>query len=186
MQRFLIAAVAFAAVAGMPAAAMARAGYAVADVNMRAGPSTAFPAVTTIPAGAGVNIHGCLDGYDWCDVGWAGDRGWVEGEYLQFLYHERRVLLPSYAAVIGLPIIAFSVDTYWHRHYRHRSWYHRRAYWRRHYRRHSAHVHHARAHHAHRNAAAQHRNNAARRHHAHERRQHRNAASVAQHRRAVH
>src|SRR5581483_11067739 len=109
MKHILIAAAAL-AVIGAPAAAMARAGFATSDVNMRAGPATDFPVITTIPAGADVNIHGCIAGYDWCDVGWSGDRGWVEASYLQFVYHDRRVLLPDYAAEVAIPIVTFAVD----------------------------------------------------------------------------
>jgi uncharacterized protein YraI len=135
LKHLMIAAAALAATVGASSAALARSGFATADVNMRAGPSTGFPVVTTIPDGARVNIHGCVAGYGWCDVGWGGARGWVSGAYLQFIYNDRRVLVPYYAPRIGLPIIAFSVDTYWRHHYRHRPWYHRRAYWRRHYHR---------------------------------------------------
>jgi uncharacterized protein YraI len=131
----MIAVATLVAAAGASSAALARPGFATADVNMRAGPSTGFPVVTTIPDGARVNIHGCVAGYGWCDVGWGGARGWVSGAYLQFIYNDRRVLVPYYAPRIGLPIIAFSVDTYWRHHYRHRPWYHRRSYWRRHYHR---------------------------------------------------
>lgn len=133
MNRFLMAAAALAITVGASSAAAARPGFATANVHMRAGPSSGFPAVTTIPSGAEVNIHGCHAGYDWCDVGWSGTRGWVDAQYLQFIYRDRRVLLPSFAATVGLPIIAFSVGSYWDNYYRDRSWYHRRAYWHRYY-----------------------------------------------------
>jgi uncharacterized protein YraI len=142
LRHLMIAVAALAVTGGASSTALARAGFATADVNMRAGPSTGFPVVTTIPDGAGVNIHGCVADYGWCDVGWGGARGWVSGAYLQFIYNDRRVLVPYYGPRIGLPIIAFSVDTYWRHHYRHRPWYHRRAYWHRHYHRHQAQPHH--------------------------------------------
>ncbi len=123
-----------------PAAAMARPGFATTDVHMRAGPSTGFPAITTVNGGARVQIHGCLDSYNWCDVSWRGERGWIYARYLQFTYHHRRVRLPLYGARVDLPVIGFSVGTYWRHHYRHRHFYSRRDYWRHRYdRRHGQH-----------------------------------------------
>jgi uncharacterized protein YraI len=129
MNRILMAAAALAFTLGVASSAAARPGFATTAVNLRAGPSTGFPVVTTIPGGAAVDIHGCEAGYVWCDVGWGGTRGWVAGRYLQFVYNDRRVLLPSFAATVGLPIIGFSVGSYWDNYYRDRSWYRRRAYW---------------------------------------------------------
>ena len=64
---------------------------------MRAGPGTEYPVVKTVPAGAPVNVHGCLSDHDWCDVSWSGDRGWVSADYLNYFYNNRYVYLPSYA-----------------------------------------------------------------------------------------
>jgi uncharacterized protein YraI len=135
MKQYLImAAVAATAAFAVPTAAMARPGFVTTSLNLRAGPSTSFPVVDTLPAGASVNIHGCLAGYTWCDVGWRGERGWVAGRYLDFVYRGRRVLLPDYAVEVGFPIVGFSVGTYWNHYYRHRSFYHRRHNFERRYR----------------------------------------------------
>src|SRR5690606_2497525 len=96
-----------------PGLAEAANGYATGNVNLRAGPSTDYPVVVTIAAGAPVNIYGCLSGYSWCDVGYAGTRGWVSASYLQASYQSRRVAVPTYATRIGVPVISFSVNNYW-------------------------------------------------------------------------
>jgi len=36
---------------------------AVTNVNLRAGPSTSFPTVVTVPAGATLATHGCFEDY---------------------------------------------------------------------------------------------------------------------------
>ncbi len=113
-----------------PVTAFARPGYATADVHLRAGPSTNLPIVTTIDGGDRVNIHGCLNSYNWCDVTWRGERGWVYSSYLRLAYRDRRVRVPRFAARIDLPVVSFSFGDYWDRHYRHRNWHHRRGYWR--------------------------------------------------------
>ncbi|ACS58657.1 SH3 domain-containing protein [Rhizobium leguminosarum] len=122
------------AAAGMlmlaPAIAQAAEGYSTANVNMRAGPSTRYPAVTVIPAGSSVEIRGCLSDVNWCDVEFYGGRGWVSGQYVQALYQQRRVYVgPQYYRPLGIPMIRFSVDNYWDRYYRNRDFYRDRDRW---------------------------------------------------------
>jgi uncharacterized protein YraI len=127
--RHVIAAAALATGLGVPAIAFADSAYTTGNVNMRAGPSTEFPRLTMLPAGAEVTIHGCTYGWSWCDTGWRGLRGWVSARYLQHLYEGRRVDLPDYATTIGLPIVTFEFTTYWNRWYRDRPWYRERDRW---------------------------------------------------------
>jgi uncharacterized protein YraI len=115
-----------------PAIAEAAEGFATANVNMRAGPSTQYPAVTVIPAGEPVEIHGCLADVPWCDVEFYGGRGWVAGRYVQALYQQRRVYVgPEYYRPLGIPTVVFSVGNYWDRYYRDRDFYRERDRWRR-------------------------------------------------------
>jgi uncharacterized protein YraI len=108
--------------------AVAANGFTTADVNMRAGPGAQYPIITTVPAGAGVTIYGCVRGWRWCDTNWRGIRGWVSARFLEAAYRGDRVLLPAYGVVIGVPIIAFGLD-YWDDHYRDRPWYRERHRW---------------------------------------------------------
>ena len=70
-----------AALAGCFAAssALAAPGVATGNVNMRVGQTTSAPRITTIPAGARVEVHGCPN---WCDVTYRGRRGWVSSSYI--------------------------------------------------------------------------------------------------------
>lgn len=131
----IIAAAAFAAGLAVPAAAYAANAYTTGDVNMRAGPSTGFPRITTLPEGVGVTVHGCTRGWSWCDTSWRGARGWVSARYLESLYQGRRVYVPDYGPRIGVPVITFSFGTYWDRYYHDRPWYRDRDRWRRDWRR---------------------------------------------------
>lgn len=122
------------AVAGLfvlaPVIAQAAEGYSTANVNMRAGPSTRYPAVAVIPAGSSVEIRGCLSEVNWCDVEFYGGRGWVSGQYVQALYQQRRIYVgPQYYRPLGIPVIRFSVDNYWDRYYRNRDFYRQRDRW---------------------------------------------------------
>jgi uncharacterized protein YraI len=128
LRKFVLGAV-FAA--ALPALAAAAPAYSTANVNMRSGPSTQYPPVLVIPAGSRVEIQGCMQSANWCDVAYAGYRGWVSGSYLQTTYSQRRVYVdPQYYRPLGIPTITFSIGNYWDRHYRDRDFYRDRDRWR--------------------------------------------------------
>jgi uncharacterized protein YraI len=104
-------------------------GFVTSSVTERAGPSTAFPPVAVIPAGAGVTIYDCLSDDSWCDVSWGPNRGWVASSYLQAMYQSQRVPLGGYISQLGIPFIVFDVDTYWNSYYRGRPFYGQRSHW---------------------------------------------------------
>jgi SH3-like domain-containing protein len=60
-----------------PAGAPAPAPPAVtgSKVNLRQGPGTTYTVITTIPAGAAVDVNGCDAG--WCQVTFAGQHGYI-------------------------------------------------------------------------------------------------------------
>jgi uncharacterized protein YraI len=113
----------------VPTAALAARGIVTDTVSLRAGPGPGFPVVDRIPGGAHVNIHGCLRGDAWCDISWAGDRGWVSSEYLQYYYRNRYVYLPDYVDVVDVPVVPFVLGSYWASYYAGRPFYQRRAHW---------------------------------------------------------
>lgn len=109
-----------------PAAASAQTAFTTNDVNMRAGPGVEYPRVATIPEDESVDIYGCLRGFNWCDVGWEGDRGWVNANFLSYSYGGRYVTVDEWGPRIGLPLIGFEVRDYWGRYYRDRPWWEQR------------------------------------------------------------
>src|SRR5688572_15245114 len=75
-------------------AAAATSAIVTTDLNFRTGPDSSYPAFDVIPEGDDVTVYGCLDGYGWCDIEWAGYRGWVSGDYLAYLgqrYYRRPI-----------------------------------------------------------------------------------------------
>lgn len=131
MKKLRIFALSAAFVAVLPGLAAAATAYSTANVNMRSGPSTQYPPVLVIPAGVRVDIQGCMQSANWCDVAYAGYRGWVSGRYLQTTYSQRQVYVdPEYYRPLGIPTITFSIGSYWDRHYRDRDFYRDRDSWR--------------------------------------------------------
>lgn len=94
-----------------------------ANVNLRAGPGTAYPTVVTLPAGAALRIYGCLTDRSWCDIGWGRERGWMAASYIQVMYRGQYVILrPAVVPAVGIGVVAFN-EAYWHRYYVGRPWY---------------------------------------------------------------
>jgi uncharacterized protein YraI len=113
-----------------PSLAMALTAITTGSTNLRAGPASNFPVVDRIPADARVNVHGCVRAYRWCDVSWRDARGWLPGGELAYLRNGRRETIVEYGPRIGVPVVGFSIDSYWDRYYRGRAWYGDRARWR--------------------------------------------------------
>lgn len=131
MKKMWIIAALAASAGALPAVAEAATAFSTANVNMRSGPSTRYPAVIVVPAGTRVNIQGCMSSANWCDVSFAGYRGWVSGSYLQTTYSQRRVAVgPQYYRPLGIPTVTFSIGRYWDDHYRGRAFYRDRDRWR--------------------------------------------------------
>ena len=123
------------AFAGLAPAAQAQQFAVTAEqVNLRAGPDPNYPLVATLPARVQVTVYGCLSDYSWCDIGAGWDRGWVYAANLQYLQQNRAVPLPAIGAAVGIGVLAFVLNDYWHDHYRQRQWYQDRNRWDRYYR----------------------------------------------------
>ncbi len=87
------------------AAASVSSGYTSAAVHQRVGPGTIYPVVQTIPAGAPVQIFGCLTGLTWCDTLYAGKRGWVSGRYLTLTAQGQRRPVVTFGFAFGVPLV---------------------------------------------------------------------------------
>ena len=111
----------------LPATADAAArAIATADVNLRAGPSTRYPAVDVVGGGDRVRVYGCLENRSWCDVGYDGQRGWMSSNYLAYAGGPRRYTAERAIRAIEAPVISFSIGGYWDDHYRARRFYRER------------------------------------------------------------
>jgi hypothetical protein len=55
--------------------AQAAPALATNNVNMRQGPGTNYPVITTIPGGSTVEVSGCQG--EWCSVSWHGQSGFT-------------------------------------------------------------------------------------------------------------
>lgn len=115
----------------LPALALAQgtAGFTTGSVHLRAGPDFGYPLIDTLPAGAPLNVQGCTSGWEWCDVIFQDERGWVAGNFIQYDYNNQYVLVPQYGVQLGIPIVSFVISNYWNSYYRNRPFYRQRASW---------------------------------------------------------
>ena len=104
-------------------------GYPVTNVNLRAGPSTDYPVIVTVPGRAPIAILGCLADYGWCDVFFQGNRGWMRSIYLAGWYRGYYYPLRDYAPQLRYPVVTFDIRAYWDAYYRARPFYGDRARW---------------------------------------------------------
>jgi uncharacterized protein YraI len=99
------------------------------NLNQRAGPGTNFPVLQVVPAGGQVTLYGCIGGFAWCDGVHRGTRGWLSATYLRVWYQGQYITLAQYANLVSFPVVAFSLEAYWGRHYTNQPFYPDRAQW---------------------------------------------------------
>lgn len=112
-----------------PAARAAEA-YAVANVNLRAGPDGGYPVVEVVRQGERIELLGCLYGLQWCEVETRGEeRGWIYAHYLTMSYEGRGYTIIQGNGLGGLRIITFTPRSYWNKYYRTKYFYRDRDRW---------------------------------------------------------
>ncbi len=95
-------------------------------IHMYAGPNDNFPQVMRLSAGRPVTLHGCLASFEWCDVEWRGNRGWVHAGALAT---PDNVNVAASGPTLDVPRVRFDVRTYWEQNYQSRPWYADRDTW---------------------------------------------------------
>jgi uncharacterized protein YraI len=92
-------------------------GKLAAAVHMYAGPGPAYPELRRLAKGLSVDIHGCLKSWDWCDVTWRGNRGWVPAAAVDTHRDDERRPVKDYGAQMGVPEVTFQLNSYWDANY---------------------------------------------------------------------
>lgn len=108
-------------------AAQASEGKLVSAAHLLAGPGYNYPEVRRLAKGLSVDIHGCLKNWDWCDVTWRGNRGWVPAAAVEARRNAERFPVKDYGAQMGVPEVTFQLNSYWDANYNGALWYPDRA-----------------------------------------------------------
>jgi uncharacterized protein YraI len=115
--------------AAASSAASAQIAFTAGPMDVYAGPAGGYPLVARLAPGAPVRVMGCLNDWSWCDIAFAGNRGWAYAPGISYMYLGARVPLYAYAPRLGIPVVVFSIGPYWDRYYRGRPWYSQRDVW---------------------------------------------------------
>lgn len=107
--------------------AMARS-VVVRTVNIRSGPDSDYPAVARLKKNSTIEVYGCIEDWDWCDIRAGRYRGWIRGDSIYTTYRNRNVAFVEAAPALHIPIIGFNIN-YWDEHYRKNSFYRDRSRW---------------------------------------------------------
>jgi len=110
-------------------AALAENAVTTETASVRAGPDDSYPEVALLDADSPIEVMGCLDDWSWCDVTFDGNRGWMYSPAITYEYEGGYVPFYTYAPTFSVPVISFTVDTYWGRYYHDRPWYRERDQW---------------------------------------------------------
>ena len=131
LRPWLLTLVAGLCLVGLAVKAEASEAFIIENTSLFAGPDYDLPQIERLRHGSIVDVIGCIDGYQWCDIVTDDERGWVPGDFLEFEVGGRREPVYSAAPFLGLMILGFSLDEYWGEHYHQRPWFHDRDHWRR-------------------------------------------------------
>lgn len=102
--------------------------YTITDLNIRSGPGVDYTRIAVIPEGGEVTVFGCTPSRIWCDIAWAGWRGWVAADYLHHAGYRRPLYEPG-PGFVRPPVVRYNYRRYHDRYYRGRPFY-RRPYYR--------------------------------------------------------
>jgi uncharacterized protein YraI len=129
MKKSVVLFAAFCVSSALTAPALADNGSTSQGVQMQAGPGTEYPDVMRLAPNLKITIHGCARAWDWCDVEWRGNRGWVPASALGYRLDRTLLSVAAYGPRVGLPEVEFNLAKYWEAHYQQRPWYPQRQEW---------------------------------------------------------
>ncbi len=120
----------FGFIAILPHGARADDAYSTTSLHLRAGPHINLPVVATLQRHERVELLGCVNGYQWCEVRTNYDEyGWVSSYYLRTLVGRNSYTIIDADGFSHTRIIIYKPRDYWDRHYRNKTFYRDRDKW---------------------------------------------------------
>lgn len=130
MPKIMIPIIAVMALCLAPASAKAATAYTTENLHLRAGPDARYPSVALLRRDERIELLGCLNGLQWCEVETQdGERGWTAAYYLRTTRGSSRITIIETKADGGLRIIIYRPHDYWDAHYRRKYFYRDRDKW---------------------------------------------------------
>lgn len=95
------------AVLSMSTSAFAFPGTAATDVPLRSGPGPTHSIIATIDRNSVVEVEGCIETGNWCQVTAGGQRGWVWGATLTTQRGGQTVILSEQRQALQIPTVVY-------------------------------------------------------------------------------
>ena len=92
-------------------AAAALSASATTELNLRAGPGPQYEIQNVIPADAEVDVAGCLDQAEWCEVSYDGTQGWAYAAYLTTPVEEEPVVIYENTDRLEVETVTYEDDS---------------------------------------------------------------------------
>ena len=80
---------------------------ATTELNLRAGPGPEYAIESVIPAAGDVEVVGCLDNGEWCEVSFDGQQGWAYAAYLTTPVEEEPVVLYNAPSSVSIDTVTY-------------------------------------------------------------------------------
>lgn len=93
-------------IAASPALAQLTAN-ATTELNFRAGPGSQYEIQGVIPADSEVDVAGCLDNGEWCEVSFDGQQGWAYSAYLTTPVENEPVVLYQAPKMLEIETVTY-------------------------------------------------------------------------------
>ena len=103
--RKLFATTTLAAIAFAGAASAQTAATAATDLNLRAGPQATAEILGVIASGDAVDVAGCIEAANWCQVTYNDQQGWAYGDYLTTTVGDTPQPLYENRQTVGVAVI---------------------------------------------------------------------------------
>ena len=97
------------AILALAAPALADTATVATDLNLRAGPGPNYAISTTMPAEAEVDLVGCVEGGQWCEVTYEGTTGFAYAPYLAITEEDALVTVDQ-ATVTTIETVTFDEE----------------------------------------------------------------------------
>ncbi|MFZ5961589.1 DUF1236 domain-containing protein [Thalassococcus sp. BH17M4-6] len=106
LKKIALFSTAIVSIAASPALA-ALSASATTDLNFRAGPGPQYEIQSVIPAEADVEVLGCLEQGEWCEVSFDGQTGWAYSAYLTTPVEDQPVVLYEAPQTVEIETVTY-------------------------------------------------------------------------------
>jgi len=99
---------AFAATFAIATSAVAFQGTATIDLPLRSGPGPMHSIIGTIERQAPVEVEGCIENGNWCQVSYLGKRGWAHAANIGAQSQGRTVVVSEARSTMQVPVVRYT------------------------------------------------------------------------------